>query len=102
MLLSGGLRNWIPQSANQQGEVYQQLQTLTHGDVGLKSKRKDERNLLLEAKDLGYSLAFNKQMLEEATGSKVLGLFASSGMADGIEYSKTKEILLVLNQHCVK
>ncbi|MCG3816145.1 alkaline phosphatase [Photobacterium damselae] len=91
VLLSGGLRNWIPQSANQQGEVYQQLQTLTHGDVGLKSKRKDERNLLLEAKDLGYSLAFNKQMLEETTGSKVLGLFASSGMADGIEYSKTKE-----------
>ncbi|POF60007.1 alkaline phosphatase, partial [Vibrio vulnificus] len=46
VLLSGGLRHWIPKSANDKGEIYQQLQALTQGDVALKSKRKDDRNLL--------------------------------------------------------
>ncbi|EOU2462237.1 alkaline phosphatase [Vibrio navarrensis] len=90
VMLSGGLRHWIPKSANDKGETYQQLKTLTHGDVPLKSKRKDDRNLLTEAQQAGYSLAFNKTMLEKAQGDKLLGLFANSGMYDGITYSQTK------------
>ncbi|WP_330960302.1 alkaline phosphatase [Photobacterium sp. 53610] len=90
VMLSGGLRHWIPQSVNDKGATYQALQTLTHGDVKLKSKRKDERNLLTEAKSDGYSLAFNKDMLEEAHGNKLLGLFSDSGMNDGIAYSNSK------------
>ncbi|ELV8654439.1 alkaline phosphatase [Vibrio vulnificus] len=90
VLLSGGLRHWIPKSANDKGETYQQLQALTQGDVALKSKRKDDRNLLTEAQQAGYSLAFNKTMLEQAQGTKLLGLFANSAMYDGITYSQTK------------
>ncbi|WP_428773864.1 alkaline phosphatase [Vibrio sp.] len=91
VMLSGGLRHWIPKSSNDKGATYQQLVELTHGDVKLKSKRSDERNLLTEAQDDGYSLAFNKQMMQQAQGDKLLGLFAYSGMNDGIAYSNSKD-----------
>ncbi|MGD8111197.1 alkaline phosphatase [Vibrio sp. TRT 17S01] len=90
VMLSGGLRHWIPKSTNDKGETYNKLEQLTQGDVYLKSKRKDERNLLAEASEDGYSLAFNKTMLEQAQGNKLLGLFAYSGMKDGIAYSQSK------------
>ena len=91
VMLSGGLRHWIPKSTNDKGDTYKQLEQLTQGDVYLKSKRKDERNLLTEAQQQGYSLAFNRNMLEEAKGDKVLGLFAYSGMNDGIAYNQSKD-----------
>ncbi|NNU12599.1 alkaline phosphatase [Vibrio parahaemolyticus] len=90
VLLSGGLRHWIPKSTNDKGETYQALEKLTQGSVYLKSKRKDERNLLTEAQDQGYSLAFSRDMLAQAKGDKLLGLFAYSGMNDGIAYSNSK------------
>ncbi|MFB9214921.1 alkaline phosphatase [Vibrio sinaloensis] len=90
VMLSGGLRHWIPKSTNDKGATYQQLQALTQGDVYLKSKRKDERNLLTEAEQSGYNLAFNRTMLDKANGNKLLGLFAYSGMDDGIAYSNKK------------
>ncbi|GEM74436.1 alkaline phosphatase [Vibrio sagamiensis] len=90
VLLSGGLRHWIPQSTNDKGSTYQELAQLTHGDVYLTSKRKDERNLLKEAEQQGYDLAFNRTMLTSSQGNKLLGLFANSGMADGITYSQSK------------
>ncbi|MDF2153810.1 alkaline phosphatase [Vibrio sp. CAU 1672] len=90
VMLSGGLRHWIPKSTNDKGETYQQLEKLTQGNVYLKSKRKDDRNLLTEAQQDGYQLAFNKQMLEAAQGDKLLGLFAYSGMLDGVAYSNSK------------
>ena len=89
VMLSGGIRHWIPKSTNEKGELYQQLQTQTGGTVKLKSKRKDERNLLAEAADKGYQLAFNRMQLDKADG-KVLGLFAYSGMMDGIQYSQSR------------
>ncbi|MDW2150662.1 alkaline phosphatase, partial [Vibrio sp. 378] len=75
---------------NDKGETYQALEKLTQGSVYLKSKRKDERNLLTEAQDQGYSLAFSRDMLAQAKGDKLLGLFAYSGMDDGIAYSNSK------------
>ncbi|WP_432451868.1 MULTISPECIES: alkaline phosphatase [unclassified Agarivorans] len=90
VMLSGGIRHWIPKSTNDKGETYKALELLTQGDVKLKSKRKDERNLLNEAQTQGYSLAFNKNMLANASGDKLLGLFSYSGMNDGIAYSHTK------------
>lgn len=91
VMLSGGLRYWIPESTNEKGDTYTALETLTGGDVYLKSKRKDERNLLLEAQDKGYGLAFNKDQLEASESGKLLGLFAYSGMMDGIRYSNSKD-----------
>lgn len=91
VMLSGGLRHWIPQSTNEKKQTYKNLKTLTQDTLSLKSKRKDERNLLTEAQANGYNLAFNKKMLTEVSGEKVLGLFASSGMNDGITYTNTKQ-----------
>jgi len=90
VMLSGGLRHWIPKSTNEKGAAYKELEQLTQGDVKLKSKRKDDRNLLTEAKADGYKLAFNKDMLEKTQGDKLLGLFSYSGMNDGIVYSSSK------------
>ena len=87
VMLSGGLRHWIPKSTNEKGETYEQLKLLTQGDVYLKSKRKDERNLLTEAQSAGYQLAFNRQMLDKVESNKLLGLFSYSGMDDGITLS---------------
>ncbi len=93
VMLSGGIRHWIPQVANEKGATYKQLVELTGGTVKIKSKRKDNRNLLLEARDAGYQLAFNRTALEQARGGKLLGLFAYSGMLDGIAYSNSKHSL---------
>ncbi|MDN3609566.1 alkaline phosphatase [Vibrio ostreicida] len=90
VMLSGGLRHWIPKSTNDKGTTYQQLERLTQGDVYLKSKRKDDRNLLTEAQQQGYTLAFNRDMMANAKGDKLLGLFSYSGMNDGIAYSMSK------------
>ena len=80
----------IPKSTNEKGKTYEKLKLLTQGDVYLKSKRKDERNLLTEAQSAGYQLAFNRQMLDKVEGNKLLGLFSYSGMDDGITYSNKK------------
>ena len=90
VMLSGGIRHWIPQVANEKGATYKQLVDLTGGTIKIKSKRKDNRNLLLEAQDAGYQLAFNRSGLDAAKGDKLLGLFSYSGMLDGIAYSNTK------------
>ena len=90
VMLSGGLRYWIPKSANDKGKTYEQLVEMTGGDIRIKSKRKDERNLLLEAQTAGYELAFNREQLAKAD-DKVLGLFAYSGMMDGIAYTQSKD-----------
>ncbi|PTB32663.1 alkaline phosphatase [Photobacterium phosphoreum] len=89
VMLSGGLRNWLPQSADTTATISKQLPSLSATDLSLKSKRKDDRNLLLEAQQQGYALAFNKEMLQQSKTEKLLGLFASSGMNDGIQNSAT-------------
>ncbi|WP_020407267.1 alkaline phosphatase [Hahella ganghwensis] len=91
VMLSGGIRYFIPASTNEKGDTYKALEKLTEGSVYLKSKRKDERNLLQEAKDKGYKLAFNRNQLDDADGDKLLGLFAYSGMMDGIRYRNAKD-----------
>ena len=91
-MLSGGLRHWIPKQINDKGEAYQALEKVTDGVVRLKSKRKDDRDLLAEAKQDGYQLAFSKKQLESASSDgKLLGLFAYSGMNDGIRHSQQKD-----------
>jgi alkaline phosphatase len=63
---------------------------MPQGSLKIKSKRKDNRNLLKEAQAKGYSLAFNKSKLEAAKG-KTLGLFSYSAMPDGIRVSNSLE-----------
>ena len=90
VMLSGGLRYWIPQSANDKGTLYKQLVQQTGGEIKIKSKRKDEKNLLTEAKDAGYAVVHTRDALANVQGERVLGLFAYSGMQDGISYSNSK------------
>ena len=91
VMLSGGLRYFVPKSANdKQSKAYKQLVKQTEGKVKIASKRKDEKNLLTEAKKAGYSVVHTRDALTNAKGEQILGLFASSGMNDGITYSQTK------------
>jgi alkaline phosphatase len=84
VMLSGGLRHWIPKEANDENAAMRKaLVQITQGSVKIKSKRMDSRNLLFEAREKGYSLAFNRSQMERAQG-KLLGLFAYSAMPDGI------------------
>jgi alkaline phosphatase len=92
VMLSGGLRHWIPKSANDKaGELHQQLTARTGGTVKIKSKRKDDKNLLTAAEQAGYTVALTRKELEAAKDDKVLGLFAYSGMADGIQHTRNKD-----------
>mgnify|MGYP003638155690 FL=1 len=90
VMLSGGLRYFVPESVNEKGALYKQLMEQTGGSIEIKSKRNDEKNLLAEASDAGYSVVHTRNGLADAKGDKVLGLFAYSGMQDGITYSHTK------------
>lgn len=90
VLFSGGIRHWIPSSANDKNSDERKwLETVTEGSVRLKSKRKDEVNLIRKAKEQGYSLAFNRNQLNSAKG-KTLGLFAYSNTLDGIQETRFK------------
>lgn len=89
VMLGGGVRYWIPKEANDKtSAIRKELEALTEGSVRIKSKRKDNRNLVKEAQEKGYSLAFNKAQLEKAQG-KTLGLFAYSAMPDAIRVSNS-------------
>lgn len=91
VMLSGGLRYWVPQAVSEDSEVAGQVETLMGGAFEPVSKREDDRNLLQEAADSGYGLAFSRDQLDAYEGNKLLGLFANSGMADGITYRNTKD-----------
>jgi alkaline phosphatase len=91
VMLSGGLRHWIPKSTNTKGELYNELKERTAGNVKIKSKRKDEKNLLVEAEKAGYTVALTRAEFEASQDNKLLGLFAYSGMADGIKHTLTKD-----------
>ncbi len=91
VMLGGGLRYWIPKEANnKQSAVRKELEQMTQGGVKIKSKRKDSRNLLAEAREKGYALAFNRSQMEAAQG-KLLGLFAYSAMPDGIKVTHSQD-----------
>lgn len=89
VMLSGGARVFLPADIKTNQASREQMAALgVPASVYKKSKRKDQRNLLLEAKEqYGYNLAFDKDQLNAAEGTKLLGLFANSGMADGIAYT---------------
>jgi len=89
VILGGGLRYWIPQEANTKGSsVRNELEEVTKGLIRIKSKRKDNENLIQEAREKGYALAFTKEQMKAAQG-KLLGLFASSAMPNAIRVSNS-------------
>jgi alkaline phosphatase len=93
VMLSGGTRVFLPSDIKTNQASRKQMAELgMPTSLYKKSKRKDQRNLLLEAKQqYGYSLAFDKEQLAASQGTKLLGLFANSGMDDGIAYTACKQ-----------
>ncbi|OUS31039.1 alkaline phosphatase [Thalassotalea sp. 42_200_T64] len=93
VLFSGGARMFLPSDIKTDAKDRQAMVELgAPSDIYKMSKRKDNRNLIVEAKNQhGYSIAFEREQLNKITGNKVLGLFANSGMDDGIAYSACKK-----------
>ena len=91
VLLSGGIRYFLPKDVASNPQLKQQMQqVIDEPGIKLGSKRKDNKNLVLDAKQQGYQLSFNRQQLQQVTSGKLLGLFAYDGMLDGISYSNSK------------
>ncbi|TWU28261.1 alkaline phosphatase [Bythopirellula polymerisocia] len=89
VLMSGGLRHWVPQAVNKKDSAaYMALVQMIGGAFDPYSKREDNRNLLLEARG-DYQLVFDRSALEKVTEARVLGLFANSEMLDAIGERKT-------------
>ncbi len=87
VMLSGGLRHFIPKNYTLSGNHKGFEAKLKASELSLKSKRRDDKNLLAQASDNGYLLAFNNSQLQQAQGTKLLGLFANSAMANGVDSS---------------
>ncbi len=84
VLLSGGLRHWVPQAVNDRDSAtYLAMVQMIGGAFDPVSKREDNRNLLLEARG-DYQLVFDRTALGRVESSRVLGLFANSEMIDAI------------------
>lgn len=91
LMLSGGLDYWLPQAAGDPNSaLHKQLEIETEHAFKIGSARKDDKNLLTAAQRQGYQLVFNARQLRQAKG-KTLGLFAPSGMSDGIAESRNRE-----------
>lgn len=91
VMLSGGIRHWLPQTVNDKESAdYKAIMAQTGGNIQIKSKRKDDLNLLEMAKQQGYDLSFDRQSLAASEGDKILGLYSYSAMLDGIAYTNTK------------
>ncbi len=86
IMLSGGLRHFLPQNSTNDTE----LRGLIPSHISLKSKRKDDINLLEVASNKNYQLAFDKKSLEKTEKGKILGLFENSAMPDGIWHTQNK------------
>ncbi len=92
VMLSGGIRHWLPKEVNDKGQVYKDFVKMTDGAVKIKSKRKDSKDLIADARNAGYQLAFTKDQLASTNkDGKLLGLFSYSGMYNGIRYTATKD-----------
>ena len=84
VMLSAGLRYFVPQSVNDpQSTTHMEVLQLIGGAYRPSSKRNDNRNLLIEARE-DYQLVFDRGELEKVTDGRVLGLFANSNLDDAI------------------
>ena len=86
VLLSGGIRYFIPQFQDEVKQIPMKSSQLAEcrdidPQVDGTSKRKDQKNLIASAKSKGYQFVCNREQLEKLAirdDTKVLGLFSSS------------------------
>jgi alkaline phosphatase len=88
VMLSGGLRYFVPQDTNNtDSATYASIVQMTGGAYPPYSRRVDNRNLLLEARK-DYQLVFDNKALANIKKGKVLGLFGNSEMLDALSENK--------------
>ncbi len=93
VLYSGGLRHFLPKNVGdkQSPNAIKYEELFGKGSNLLASSRKDDRDLIAEAKSKGYDFVFDKQSMKNSKNSQTLGLFTTSGMPDGIKHRLTKD-----------
>ena len=79
VMLSGGLRHFISTAA------VTGIEREVAGAFPVMARRDDGLNLINQARSGGYEVVFDRQGLLVSRGPRLLGLFAASGMPDGIE-----------------
>jgi len=85
VLFGGGARHFLPASVNNKLSPTRKHYKNKTGFKGkFKSKRKDSNDLLEIASEYGYNLSYSKDELSKAGKVPALGLFAISGLPDGI------------------
>ena len=91
IMLSGGYRHFLPRTVSQPGtRTHRYWKSRLPLGYKLTSKRTDDLDLARHAESRGYELALTKSELDACTGDKVLGLFAPSGMPDGIAMKQAR------------
>ncbi len=84
VMLSGGLRHWVPKDVNDKSSAaHMAVVQMVGGVFEPTSKREDNRNLLVEARQ-DYQLVFDRTALADVKQGRILGLFADSEMCDAI------------------
>ena len=85
VLLGAGLRYWIPQQADAADTAAAaEIRQFIGGAFDFSSRRKDNRNLLLEARLKGYQLAFTDAQMQRVKSGKLLGIFGNESLADAL------------------
>lgn len=82
VLFSGGLSFFLPQDKQHLSEALQKQ--IQHAGLTTTSKRQDNLNLLQQAQQQGYQLAFSASELTAIKHLPVLGLFQNSVMPDAL------------------
>jgi alkaline phosphatase len=89
VMLGGGLRQFTPQGINDpKSTAYAAMMPMAGGNYPATSKRQDNRNLVVEARE-HYQLVFDRTALAAVKRGRVLGLFADSEMVDAIQERNT-------------
>lgn len=91
VLLSGGLRHFLPQGVNDDDEVRGRYHERIGHAFDIASRRSDDIDVLQLAEEAGYELIFDRQTLSQTRGPKVLGLFSNSSMMDAINERSSRE-----------
>lgn len=91
VMLSGGWRYFLPKSAATSAQRGAVATRYGIPEDQVRSTRADERDLLAEASAAGYTIATSVEALRAAEGSRLLGLFAASGMQTGTQWLQERD-----------
>ena len=91
VMLSGGWRYFIPHSATNRDQRARYAELFDIDPSEVQTKRDDERDLLDEAREEGYTVVTTPAALRDAAGAKLLGLFGAAGMQSGTQWLEDRD-----------